>query len=685
MKIPSSYKPSILAVLASAAFAAPASAQTGPDPIVGEPGVESDGDGVNDDIDAEPCNSLISTKAFVPADRTWGMLMFEDKWPSQGDFDFNDLVLAYNQTLSYDSAAQLTALRMDLRVMAVGARFTNGLAIHLPGVAKGKVVSMALTIGNQGTNVSLRAADTDAVITLTSDLHALFNVPAGTWVNTDPTGGTDGYVDIVLEVLLAPGHTLDTADSPFDIFLFNATRGTEVHRPQFRGTAALDATLVNSADDATTPARAFVTTGGIPFVLHIPETAVYPKEGVSIDQLFPEIVTFGQSAGTQATNFYRNPASGFAFGNVSPGAFPTATNADTSCFTPNPGICGSAAGTGLVNAPTTNLCSSGTASAVTSGGSFHQWTCAGNYSLDTACDAPDYVCGPNLTSDCSGSITNGSGIQTCNGSGTGYGTCQLTACNVGFYQSGPNCIAQACQPGSQQSCSIAGGTGIQTCDSLGSQFFACQVQSCNSGFSLVSGTCQATSGADVYYQCTDPLTTGYVVFVENINSLAVNGFADQLTACQHYGFKGLTSGSSSQYGQGPANFGATSNLVKAVNCHNCFNSDGGNPWYYNKQSSVNQECQHVSGSAPNATNKIMSAYVFNVDDSNLDCMTFKQALGSATAFGDNKTSDANDPFYYANYAGAGNDPFCNRARVGKQQVRYTGTPDYILCASNNIQ
>ncbi len=486
-----------MTLMGGLAFAMPAllcsssaSAQTG------QTNVDSDGDGVNDAMDAEPCDSRVSARVFVPADRTHGMLLFEDRWPDKGDFDFNDVVVSYNQTLRYDSSANVTRLRLDLSVMAVGARYQSGLAFRLPNTPRSSVVNLNYQISNVNGGVAgevlLKSGESEAIVVLTDDVHGLFgSTTTREWINTDPTLPMQPYVDITVDIELDPGHNLSAANAPFDIYIFDPNRGTEVHLPLYRGTAGLDSALVGTSDDGTTTTRAFVTTNGIPFALDIAELAEYPQEGISIDSLYPGIVQFGQSLGTQSMTYYRNPAPGFGFGLVPPRPIPAAAAADVGCFAPNPGVCGSAIGTGLVNAPTTNLCGFGAASSVSSSGGLFRWTCAGDYSTPTNCTTPDLVCQPNIARSCA--ISGGNGTQSCNGSGSGYGTCTLTSCNSGFYQSGNSCIAQVCSPGSSTSCSIANGVAAQTCNSLGSAYGACTLSTCNSGFTRVGNACQANA------------------------------------------------------------------------------------------------------------------------------------------------------------------------------------------------
>ena len=640
----------------------------------GQPGVESDGDGINDDVDAEPCNVRVSAKSYEPGDRSWGMLLFEDRWPDKGDFDFNDLVLAYNEILDYDSANVLTGLRVDLRVVAVGARYTNGLALRIPGAPKSSVTFMKLDIGGVAQNVAMRAAETDVVIDLTQDLHALFGATSDEWINTDPSTPAKPYVDIVLELRFGPGQGISASQAPFDLFIFNPTRGTEVHRPEYMGTSAIDNALFGTADDGSTATRRFVTTRGIPFALELPEASMYPKEGVAIDQLYPAIVQFGEGIPGSET-FYQNPQLGHAFGNISLGELTATPVIDVSCFTPNPGVCGAAANLGSVDAPSAGLCAFGTASVVTAQSGFHTWSCTGNYSNPTTCDAPDWVCEPGLSSSCS--IANGAGTQVCNGSGTGYGACTLSSCNSGFFVDANQCTAQVCTPNATQSCAIPNGTGSQQCNNLGSRWHDCALTACNPGFTPNGGVCQAAlGGGDVYYLCAGG--SNYLVFVKNTSNLVVNSMRAHYDACVAYGFKAAGSRDNNHI-VNQINYSA-SNVLDATGC-NCCRAHSYNPWWWNYTNGGNgsaDDCVHVAGSAPNAAGQVMSVYIPDFVCANHSCQTFKQGLGPNTYFGDYYDDESHEPWYPS-----ASDPNC-RSSGGDHTSTYSGVPGYLLCASASL-
>ncbi|MCA9549790.1 MAG: LruC domain-containing protein [Myxococcales bacterium] len=280
-------------------------------------GFDADRDGVWDEIDAYPCDATASGAAFVPAQGDHGLLMFEDMFPNVGDFDFNDVVVSYNYIFRYDRFARVVGLRATFNVLAVGGRLKNGLAVQLP-VAVGDVRRAVQSVDGQALTVVPVPGNGNATFVLADELHALYGAP-DVLINVDPELPVRPVVTFDLELEFTnPVVSLQPARAPYDVYIFRTDDPShEVHLPEYRGTAGMDATLFNSGDDASDGVRNFVTTGGIPWVLNIPTLTRYPQEGTSIEALYPDIVAFGASGGTTHKDFYvSNVQAAFAYRDV---------------------------------------------------------------------------------------------------------------------------------------------------------------------------------------------------------------------------------------------------------------------------------------------------------------------------------------------------------------------------------
>lgn len=89
-----------------------------------------DRDGVDDDFDEFPQDPA---RAFTMMEPAWGYntYAFEDLWPSQGDYDFNDLVLDHRIRWVFNGKQERVEAAGELVVRAQGAGLPNGLAMQL--------------------------------------------------------------------------------------------------------------------------------------------------------------------------------------------------------------------------------------------------------------------------------------------------------------------------------------------------------------------------------------------------------------------------------------------------------------------------------------------------------------------------------------------------------------------------
>ena len=296
---------------------------------------DSDGDGVPDAVDAYPCDPEASAVAFAPARGDHGLLMYEDLWPSRGDLDFNDVVVTYNYIYRMNGAGRVLSLRATYNLRALGGLYTHGLGLRLP-VARGAVQSVTRVVGSGSPEVlAPSTGDDDLTVVISHNLRELFGNAAGP-INSEPGSALEGSVVEVLITFASP-VILSSASAPNDVFIFrSATPSHEIHRPEFGGTSAMDMTLFGTADDGSTGARRFVDFAGLPFGLHLPTLALYPREGVSLSTLYPGVVLFAASGGTEAADFYtQNVNTAAAFGGAPAPRFRSAdTDADRSCVVP---------------------------------------------------------------------------------------------------------------------------------------------------------------------------------------------------------------------------------------------------------------------------------------------------------------------------------------------------------------
>lgn len=273
--------------------------------------LDGDGDGTPNRVDALPCDGTAVGLAYAPGEGERGLILFEDMWPAAGDLDFNDLVLTYHYEARLDAAGALATLRVTYDVLAIGGILDNGLGLRLP-IPRSAVARVTRTI--DGASVELTPSDDEQLtVAVAPSLRGALELPAGI-INALPSVPRVGAESIELEIELATPHALSMGEAPFDVFIFRSDRPAhEIHLPGYGGTAAMDEALFGTADDRSTPTRHFVDQQGLPFALVIPSSATYPREGVALSSLYPDVVTFAQSGGAAGADFYTRPLSAHAY------------------------------------------------------------------------------------------------------------------------------------------------------------------------------------------------------------------------------------------------------------------------------------------------------------------------------------------------------------------------------------
>ena len=304
---------------------------------------DSDGDGIPDPLDVFPCDPSASAVAFHPGDGQHGTILMEDQWPSRGDLDFNDLVVSHHVTARLTASGAVSALRLQLEVLAVGGIFDNGLALRLP-VHRSAVASVERRVG-QGAPQPLApsAMDDELTFVLQDNVRDLFGGQRGPINRTSSDERRRGDL-VVVDVVFAAPVSLPLGSAPWDLFLFRtADPGHEVHRPEYAGSARMRVELFGTDDDGSTPARRFVDGDGLPFVVLVPADAPHPQEATPIHVLYPQLIDFARSGGATHLGWYGGPVASHAYrdllGNGRPAPLPVAAlQVDRTCHSCSDGL-----------------------------------------------------------------------------------------------------------------------------------------------------------------------------------------------------------------------------------------------------------------------------------------------------------------------------------------------------------
>lgn len=254
---------------------------------------DADGDGINDELDDFPFDPDKAFNNFLPSVNSTGKLVYEDLWPSQGDYDFNDLAVDYSFNLIANGDNLVTSIDGTFTIENIGGALHNGFAFILPidpnlvDSIDGQVINGGYeTLASNGTETGTTPNET--VVIVAGDCFDLL----GQTISLTIDFSTPLDAAILGEV-------------PFNAFLIaNQDRAKEIHLPDLPPTSKAD--YLGTQDDFSDPSigRYYKTSTNLPWALNIFEGFQTPPENIPITLQYPRFINWANSGGTQDLDWY---------------------------------------------------------------------------------------------------------------------------------------------------------------------------------------------------------------------------------------------------------------------------------------------------------------------------------------------------------------------------------------------
>lgn len=262
--------------------------------------LDSDGDGISDDLDLYPGDSKKAYNVFFPSQTGWGTLAFEDLWPAKGDYDMNDLVVNYRYSYSVSASNEVVEMKADYKVNQSLAFYKNGFGVELPinqnviGDVRGYINSGKYIKYNQN---GTEAGQAKAVIIPFDNQKLIFNNNAN---YSEP-------IRVIIEFLKPQSINILNA-APYNPFLISDSRRSyEIHLPGFTPTSLADKNLFGSLQDLSNPAtgKYYIGENNWPWALNFVEPFKYPAEGQPVNEAYPNFGAWAASGGTLFKDWYK--------------------------------------------------------------------------------------------------------------------------------------------------------------------------------------------------------------------------------------------------------------------------------------------------------------------------------------------------------------------------------------------
>lgn len=273
-----------------------------------------------DSVDGDQSETVGGEVYYPVRANGWGTLLFEDMWPASGDYDFNDMVVNYKVQLALRNKNMVEAIKIGIRLKAVGGSLPYDLYLRLLGVKGGEIDQIDpyfhRNAHDQTDLVQLNAGNPvkDPALLKFERLKSRANNPAGaTYLNTER--GCEVPEALLTEVsyVIYLRNSVKLDDLAFDRFDFFLGRPDgegliEIHRGGFAPSPLGEAAYERLRRSSGNIDRAdhYYSNDGLVWAVNIPTDVQHAYENVDFLQAYPDFARWARSGGAEATDWYRH-------------------------------------------------------------------------------------------------------------------------------------------------------------------------------------------------------------------------------------------------------------------------------------------------------------------------------------------------------------------------------------------
>lgn len=277
---------------------------------------DTDGDGIIDEQDDYPTDK---TKAFNNLSANYAdggsTVAFEDSWPSQGDYDLNDIVLTYKHLVVTNAMNIVVHIDGQWTLIATGGDYQNAAAIQFP-LPKANITNFTASTG-----LSIEAGQDSLVVPLFTNSRAV----QATW-NTISGQSVSPSKTYTFSFDVTNGPTIAAMGvSSYNPFIWNNSngfgRGYETHLYGNKPTKLAATNLFGTKADHSVAGVYYSTVTKLPWGIEIPVADFkYPLEYKPISAAYLKFNSWATSGGTSDKDWYINAEATYRnSGNLYPG------------------------------------------------------------------------------------------------------------------------------------------------------------------------------------------------------------------------------------------------------------------------------------------------------------------------------------------------------------------------------
>jgi len=264
--------------------------------------VDSDGDGIADELDSYPDDATRSTRTILPNSGV-SIVAYEDLFPNKGDADFNDVVLQVTNEEDLNAEGKVVRIRGKYKLLAKGAGYAHVIFLNLPG--KGTYHAKVYNENNNlASEVSLHLDSlqqlpifirndrffTDRNIN-NSSLYFTNQLCSGmcnVYQNRPITPSYTAEIEVIFD---EPQSKTQLTSAPYDLYVYVNNTQKEIHLPGLYKN--------NQGKDL------YLDSDGFPWAIVIPVEWNWPLERNKIQDAYPFFENWYRSNGVEYKDWYK--------------------------------------------------------------------------------------------------------------------------------------------------------------------------------------------------------------------------------------------------------------------------------------------------------------------------------------------------------------------------------------------
>jgi LruC domain-containing protein len=270
---------------------------------------DKDKDGVADPQDEYPEDPERAFNNYSPGNNTFGTLLFEDLWPSFGDYDMNDLVVDYKVNEVSNSTNRIKEIQFTTVIRATGAGFSNGFGVQLP-VPASQVLSVEGTRLKTGLIKTLQSGVEQAQDLATVIIMDDVNDKLPLLANVNPENAHHEEDTLTVKIVFKTSISkADLGSAPYNPFMIiDQDRGRELHLMNKPPTDLMDPEWFKTGDDVSSAeeGKFYTSTKGFNWALHVPKSIQYTQEKVDFTKGYSRFSDWAKSGGQSYQDWYLN-------------------------------------------------------------------------------------------------------------------------------------------------------------------------------------------------------------------------------------------------------------------------------------------------------------------------------------------------------------------------------------------